>query len=169
MTKTLAQVVVIWGLVLWVVPVGITRVTRARGMTSLEFPPQPVAGWGLFLAASLVGLWTGLWMAREGEGTPLPLDHARRLVTTGPYAIVRNPMAVTGLSQGLGVALVLGSWAVLAYVLAGAAFWNWALRPLEERQLAADFGGAYETYRRAVRCWLPGKPAVRLPSSQRDP
>jgi protein-S-isoprenylcysteine O-methyltransferase Ste14 len=94
-------------------------------------------------------------MARLGAGTPLPLDHANRLVLRGPYAFIRNPMAFTGLTQATAVALILGSTAVLLYVGAGGSFWNWVVRPFEERDLARRFGEPYERYRRAVRCWVP--------------
>ena len=94
-------------------------------------------------------------MAVLGRGTPLPLDHPRVLVVSGPYAYIRNPMAVFGLAQGSGVAIVLGSWIVLAYVALGGALWNFLARPLEEQQLVHDFGESYARYRHHVRCWIP--------------
>jgi protein-S-isoprenylcysteine O-methyltransferase Ste14 len=64
-------------------------------------------------------------------------------------------MAVAGLGQGFAVAVWLGSWLVLTYVLAGAAVWQAVLRPVEEDDLARRFGAAYASYQRAVRCWWP--------------
>lgn len=153
--KTLAQSAVLWGLALWIVPLAIVRLAQGWDASWLRFAPWPRTGWTLLAIASAAGLWSGVTMARCGEGTPLPLDHARRLVIAGPYAYIRNPMAVFGLAQGVGVSLVLGSTAVLLYVAVGGCFWNWVLRPLEERDLTACFGGAYERYRRAVPCWRP--------------
>jgi len=49
-------------------------------------------------------------MAVLGNGTPLPAATARRLVIGGPYRFVRNPMAVAGLVQTVGVGLWTGSW-----------------------------------------------------------
>jgi protein-S-isoprenylcysteine O-methyltransferase Ste14 len=94
-------------------------------------------------------------MSRIGKGTPLPLDHATELVVLGPYAYVRNPMAVSGIGQGLAVALFLGSPLVAIYALIGSAIWQFVFRPLEEDDLAARFGGLYENYRAAVKCWVP--------------
>jgi len=155
LAKTATQVVVLWTLALWVVPVGIVRTLHALRITWMDVPAFPAAGWVLFGAASGVGLWSAATMARLGRGTPLPLDHARALVVAGPYAYVRNPMAITGLAQGLGVSLVLGSIAVALYVAAGGAIWNWVVRPLEERRLTEQFGESYRAYQRAVRCWRP--------------
>jgi protein-S-isoprenylcysteine O-methyltransferase Ste14 len=153
--KTLIQIVLFWGVLLWLFPLAIVRAVSAYQLAGLAFPPWPVAGWTLLALASAGGFWSGLTMARLGEGTPLPLDHAHRLVVRGPYAFIRNPMAFTGLTQGAAVALILGSTAVLIYVAVGGSFWNWVVRPFEERDLARRFGEPYERYRRAVRCWVP--------------
>lgn len=98
-------------------------------------------------------------MARRGGGTPLPIDAASRLVVDGPYRFVRNPMAIAGLAQALGVAIAIGSWMTLVYVAIGAAIWQWVVRPGEEPQLLRQFGGSYAAYRNAVRCWIPRAPS----------
>jgi protein-S-isoprenylcysteine O-methyltransferase Ste14 len=94
-------------------------------------------------------------MALLGEGTPLPAATARKLVVTGPYRFVRNPMAVAGAFQTIGVGLWRGSWMVIAAAIAGALAWSAFIRPSEEADLAARFGASYENYREAVRCWVP--------------
>ena len=152
--KTAAQVVVLWTLALYVVPVLIVRALGAAEITLFDVRPLPQLGWPLLILASAAGLWSGATMALRGRGTPLPLDHARQLVVTGPYAYVRNPMAIAGLSQGLGVVLILGSLAVAIYVVSGGLFWNQVLRPIEERRLEDQFGDAYRAYRQDVRCWI---------------
>lgn len=153
--KTFMQIVVVWGVVLWILPLAIVQVTSASAVAAVQFAPWPAAGWTMLLLASSGGVWSGLTMAREGQGTPLPLDHANRLVIRGPYAFIRNPMAFSGLIQGTAVALILGSWPVVLYVVAGGSFWNWVVRPLEEDDLVGRFGQPYERYRREVRCWVP--------------
>ena len=72
------------------------------------------------MLASALGLASAAAIATQGDGTPLPIDAPRRLVVSGPYAWVRNPMAVAGIAQGFGVALWHGSWVVAFYVIAGA-------------------------------------------------
>ena len=51
--------------------------------------------------------------------------------------------------------MMLSSWFVVLYALAGALMWNYAVRPHEEADLAARFGTDYDRYRQAVRCWVP--------------
>ena len=122
----------------------------------MEFP-RSTSGLAiaLFVAASALNLTTGALLATIGRGTPLPLACPQTLVLSGPYKYVRNPMAVAGISQGLAVAIWLGSWSVLAYSFAGGVFWHTVLRPPEERDLLARFGTSYESYRRAVPLWRP--------------
>ena len=94
-------------------------------------------------------------MATVGEGTPLPTATAPKLVVSGPYRFVRNPMALAGILQGVAVGWWLGSYVVLAYALAGAALWHLCVRPIEEADLRRRFGSDYERYQSCVRLWIP--------------
>ena len=105
-------------------------------------------------------------MATAGRGTPLPTSPARRLVIAGPYRWVRNPMALAGVLQAVGVGLWLGSWVVVAYALCGAVLWHVVVRPQEERELIERFGEPYEHYRRAARCWLPRTTPLASPKQR---
>ncbi len=154
-SKTLLQTSVFSATLLWLVPSGIFRLEAAWQLPRFDLPSRTAIGWSVLVCASLLGLWSGWTMATRGLGTPFPLDTARELVTRGPYRWVRNPMAVTGLTQGLGVALILGSWGVVVYVLVGGVLWHALVRPVEERDLLERFGESYASYRRRVGLWIP--------------
>ena len=153
--KTLTQIVVVWSLILVVFPYLITIVENKLGITQFLFPFQKPVAIVLFLAISSLGVWGSVVMSKVGQGTPLPLDHAKNLVILGPYAFVRNPMAVSGVGQGLAVALFLGSPLVVLYALMGSLIWQLIFRPLEEDDLRRRFGAEYEIYCENVKCWLP--------------
>ncbi len=155
MFKTFLQIVIVWTIILLVFPYLITIVEDKIGLTRLQFPLQGLISGLLFVLLSSVGVYSAMVMSRIGKGTPLPLDHATDLVVTGPYAYVRNPMAVSGVGQGLAVALFLGSPLVALYALMGSAIWQLVFRPLEEDDMTERFGAAYEQYRTNVKCWLP--------------
>ncbi|MBX2803171.1 MAG: isoprenylcysteine carboxylmethyltransferase family protein [Myxococcales bacterium] len=112
---------------------------------------------GLVVGIVLQGaqLGSAVWLALRGEGTPLPIDTAAKLVVAGPYAYVRNPIAMFGIAQGVLAGIVLGSASLTVYSLMGAALWHAFVRPIEEHDLTERFGAPYMRYQRSVRLWIP--------------
>ena len=155
LAKTAAQIFVVWGVILFIIPSFIVKLEDKLGVPHFAFPFQKPLAAILFVVISLLGLSSAFTMSRIGRGTPLPMDSARALVIRGAYAYVRNPMAISGIGQGLAVALFLGLPLVFIYALMGGLIWQLIFRPLEEGDLQANFGADYENYRRAVRCWIP--------------
>ncbi|WP_341769737.1 isoprenylcysteine carboxylmethyltransferase family protein [Agromyces protaetiae] len=158
---TAAQIVVFWGFFLVAIPLvlawleGRWRIELPVVTPLLAAPFVTVLGFVVLALASALGMWSAVAMSTRGGGTPLPRAMANRLVVAGPYRYVRNPMALAGIVQGAAVGLVLGSWLVVAYAIAGSLVWNYAIRPHEEADLERRFGEDFERYRDAVRCWCP--------------
>ncbi|MDQ4122423.1 MAG: isoprenylcysteine carboxylmethyltransferase family protein [Acidobacteriota bacterium] len=155
LTKTLLQIIIVWGLILFVIPPFIVRLEEKIGFDNFYFPYQKIAAVIFFVSISLLGLSSAYTMSKIGRGTPLPLDSASQLVVAGVYKYVRNPMAISGIGQGLAVALWHGSLFVAIYALMGGAIWQLVFRPLEEGDLQLRFGEEYEKYRKNVSCWIP--------------
>jgi protein-S-isoprenylcysteine O-methyltransferase Ste14 len=111
---------------------------------------------GVLIAAGLpVLLDSFARFAREGLGTPAPVAPPARLVVTGLYCHVRNPMYVALTALVLGQAGLLGSVPLLEY---GGAVWvacHLFVRLVEEPGLRARFGADYERYCANVRRWIP--------------
>ncbi len=116
----------------------------------------PIQALGLLVGlAGLVALVACFADFVAARGTPAPVAPTERLVVEGLYRYVRNPMYVAVVTIILGQALWHGSWWVLAY-----GFLVWAAtaafaRFHEEPVLRNRFGSEYESYRRAVRAWIP--------------
>jgi protein-S-isoprenylcysteine O-methyltransferase Ste14/uncharacterized protein (UPF0548 family) len=116
----------------------------------------------LFGATSVLALWSCFVLSTRGAGTPLPFDCPSKLVIAGPYRVVRNPMAVSGILQGVAVGLFLGSPAVLMYVGAGFIIAEVLIQPWEERDLEERFGLDFRRYRHLVPVWCPRLGLVSL-------
>jgi protein-S-isoprenylcysteine O-methyltransferase Ste14 len=155
LAKTAIQIIVVWSLILFVFPSLIVQLEDKLGVSRFTFPLQKILSAVFFVLISLPGLASAFTMSKIGKGTPLPLDSASKLVVRGTYAYVRNPMAISGVGQGLAVGLFLGSPLVLIYALMGGLIWQFIFRPLEEIDLHERFGADYENYCRETRCWIP--------------
>ncbi len=155
LVHTTIQIVVFWGVFLIIIPV-IINAFEDRWNLAYKFPILlVVVGFALLALSSVIGVWSARAIANFGSGTPLPSQMAHHLVARGPYAFVRNPMAIAGIVQGMAMGLLIGSWLVVVYALIGSLLWNWLIRPHEEADLIERFGDEYRDYAKRVRCWWP--------------
>ena len=153
--RTTIQIVIFWGVFLIILPV-IINAFEDRWNLSYKFPILlVVTGFAVLAFSSVIGVWSARAIANFGSGTPLPAQMAHHLVTRGPYAFVRNPMAIAGIAQGVSMGLLIGSWLVMVYAVIGSLLWNWLIRPHEEADLHDRFGNEYREYAKRVDCWWP--------------
>jgi protein-S-isoprenylcysteine O-methyltransferase Ste14 len=152
--RALLQVAAFTGLLVFVLPAVILDNTGVR--VDLDMPPWQ---WGLIAQVIAIPAILGLTAVQEfvsrGGGTPVPFDPPRRLVTSGVYAFVRNPMQLSAAVVLLLLGVFARSWwlaaaAVMAHIYSiGLAGWD------EDEDLRARFGDGWVTYRQGVRRWVP--------------
>jgi protein-S-isoprenylcysteine O-methyltransferase Ste14 len=150
------QLVAFAGLTLWLIPAIAIDLGDGSWAHLLGLPR-----WQLSLvvqAAALVAL-PGTLAVREfvarGGGTPYPWDPPRRLVTTGPYAYVANPMQLSATGLLLLAAVVTRSWAVAGAAASTVLFAAFVAAPHEHEDLTRRHGAAWASYRAHVRPWWP--------------
>ena len=117
-------------------------------------------GWLPLAAGAALMLWCWWDFATRGRGTPAPFAPTERLVVSGPYRVVRNPMYVAGVAILIGLALAAGAPGLVFYA---AGFWLVTaafVRLYEEPTLARTYGDSYDAYRRMVPAWLPRRAAA---------
>jgi hypothetical protein len=123
----------------------------ALGALRIELVYLPVMIWG-YLQYRLCGRYR---IALGGGGPGLSGAPPDRVVDTGIYAWMRNPMYLGHIIYMIGVALVFHSW--FAAVIAAARTVWFHFRVLkDERGLTERFGQAYADYTRRVKRWIPG-------------
>jgi protein-S-isoprenylcysteine O-methyltransferase Ste14 len=93
--------------------------------------------------------------ALMGLGTPAPVAPTQRLVVTGFYRYVRNPMYLGVLAIILGNALVLETGGVFAYAAVVALGFVLFVMGYEEPTLRRQFGAEYEAFCKNVPRWIP--------------
>jgi protein-S-isoprenylcysteine O-methyltransferase Ste14 len=82
----------------------------------------------------------------------IQVEKNQRVISTGPYAVVRHPMYTGALLLMLGVPLALGSWWGLLMFIPGVAVIIWRLLD-EERFLSRNLAG-YTEYENQIRYHL---------------
>jgi len=133
------------------------QVDRLLGLTAI-FPRPfniilslPVFSLGLFLMG-----WSVLNFIRA-KGTPVPFNPPPKLVTTGPYAYVRNPMLTGIFAMLFGFGLLLGSASLIVVFTPLFIFINvWELKTIEEPELLKRLGKDYIEYRKRTPMFFPG-------------
>jgi protein-S-isoprenylcysteine O-methyltransferase Ste14 len=122
----------------------------------------PLLGWtgrivgGLLVAAGVsVLLDSFARFALVGRGTPAPIAPTERLVVSGLYRHVRNPMYLAVLSIIFGQALLFGSTTLLWYGAVFSLLVHAFVVLYEEPTLRRRYGAEYDRYCAAVRRWRP--------------
>lgn len=112
----------------------------------------PLLAWG-YLQYHLCGRYR----TRRGGGGPGMSRPPERLVTTGPYAVTRNPMYLGHLVFAAGLVLTTGT---LTSAVALGALPGWFDRRVQrdEHRLRELFGASYDDYAARVPRWI-GKDA----------
>jgi len=125
-----------------------------------------------FLVASLPALITGLLVMLAGltvialtifrfiiigKGTLAPWFPTGKLVVTGLYKYVRNPMIIGVLIVLLGESIAVLSIKILIWMLLFFLINHLFFLLYEEPNLEKRFGDEYRSYKKRVPRWIPGK------------
>jgi protein-S-isoprenylcysteine O-methyltransferase Ste14 len=126
----------------------------APGLSTLpSFNGRLAAIVALIIAAGLLLASTLQFRLAKTEFMPNSATNAS-LVTSGLFALTRNPMYLGMTLICLAAALWFGRWPMLAAPLAFFAIANWVFIPFEEAKMRRQFGDAFDAYTKRVRRWI---------------
>lgn len=122
--------------------------------------PARIGALGLGALLYFLGLALYLWgvgtlgeMYRASSGFGVRLDAQHRLVTQGPFALVRHPLYLGLQVAAVGGLLLYRTW---TFVFVTVNFLGLAIRAeREEQALAMEFGERWNAYVRRVPAWIP--------------
>lgn len=130
-------------------------IDKVWGIPSLSGLPFKVAGFALTASGLLLIVWSCWLQFTAGQGTTGFSEPTKKLVTSGPYAVVRNPM-MDGqflVFAGLGFLFDLGAMFLVLPIVILAVHGFTVM--VEEPNLKGRFGQAWIEYAESVPRWLP--------------
>ena len=120
--------------------------------------------WPLLILGTAPIAWAVAAFVREGGASGAVGHRPGRLVTSGPFRTLRNPIYAGVGFLLLAVAVVRRSPSFLLAAILFAPIIDFYVRQVEEPRLTARFGEAYRRYAEAVPRWIPrwkAEPDVR--------
>lgn len=100
--------------------------------------------------------WGGiLEFPARGLGTPLPYDTAPRLLTSGPYAYIRNPVQLSIAVLLVGVGVWLSSAIVIVVGFLSIPISEVLSKWDEIYEMPRRYGDQFRAYQQNVRRWIP--------------
>ena len=93
-----------------------------------------------------------------GSSWRIGVDHGERteLVTSGPFALVRNPIFSAMIPTALGLVLLVPSWVAILGLVGLVVALELQVHVVEEPYLLRTHGGTYAEYAARVGRFLPG-------------
>src|SRR6185437_88358 len=129
---------------------------------------RAVASVFLFALAAVLS-----WSSSRALAGQLRIDAAlgadHRLVRSGPYALVRNPIYSSMLLVLCAIAVIIAGWKLFVIALLLFVIGTEIRVRIEERLLDSRFGEEFQTYKRSVPAYLPFLSKKFLPSSGPQP
>lgn len=128
----------------------------AMPFARMDLPPEPVfiTAVILFWAGVLLYIWAILTLGAFFRVTVQLLD-GQRLVTRGPYRLLRHPAYSGGILLFAGIGLATGNWiSAVTAPLSVAIAYAWRIH-VEEIALRERFGAEFEANRRRTWAVIP--------------
>ncbi len=164
MHKTIQQITsfVLPVTVLIIIPLCIEKNISVKHVSAL------VAGIIIMIMGLALMTVTIMSFIKIGRGTLAPWSPTKKLVTTGIYAYVRNPMILGVLIVLIGEAVAISSRNILVLAVIFFIVNNIWFLLYEEHVLSRRFGDEYKEYRKNVPMWMP-RPTPYKPDRRPGP
>jgi len=112
--------------------------------------------WPLGIGIILIGLLIRLWATKHiARRMPWMKKKGKKLVKTGPYAIVRNPLYIGNISIAMGLSVLSELAWFLPFVFLYFFILYHSVALYEEKKLLGRWGDEYRAYLKDVPRWIP--------------
>ncbi len=116
-------------------------------------PPVSYIGVLFIVFGAIINVWTDN-LFKKVDTTVKPHRMPTALTTSGPFRISRHPMYLGMTSILLGVTFLCGSFITFIFPVLYIVIMETVFIPMEEKNLARQFGDEYANYKKRVRRWV---------------
>ncbi len=107
------------------------------------------------LIGAILCLWSGYGFLKA-RGSPVPLNPPKKLLSTGLYSQIRNPMVLGWIIMLFSLGILLKSVSLIfiftpLFILLNVLY----LKTIEEKEMEKKFGEEYLQYKRSVPMFIP--------------
>ena len=114
-----------------------------------------VLGWLIIVPGFLIMFWPVIAFFST-RGTPVPFNPPPKLITSGLYAYIRNPMLLGLFIFMLGLGILLGSLSLIfIFTPLFIALNGFYIKAIEEKEMEKKFGQEYLEYKKRVPMFFP--------------
>jgi protein-S-isoprenylcysteine O-methyltransferase Ste14 len=129
-----------------------------KWLTCLHFSPplwSTVLAWVIMVVGWFLSFWPVIAFFRT-RGTPVPFNPPPKLITSGLYAYIRNPMLLGLFIFMLGLGVLLGSLSLIfiftpLFIVINVIY----IKAIEEKEMEKKFGREYLEYKKRVPMFIP--------------
>jgi protein-S-isoprenylcysteine O-methyltransferase Ste14 len=128
---------------------------------SMQFPDIFNFPWNIIISVPIIVIGfllmsLSVFYFLKVRGTPVPFSPPPKLVKTGPYKHVRNPMLTGLFIQLFGFGFIFNSLSLIVIFTPLFIIVNvWELKRIEEPELKKRFGKEYLDYKKQVPMFFP--------------
>lgn len=162
-TKKVRTTLTILGSVFFLTIVLLTIYIAIKMDRLLDLPELFSSLWGTIVSLPFIvvgvclWLWS-VWQFIRAKGTPVPFNPPQKLITTGPYAYVRNPMLAGVFLMLFGVGVLLQSISLtFIFTPIFILFSILEFKLIEEPELEKRLGREYIEYKKTTPLLIPKK------------
>ncbi len=107
------------------------------------------------ILGGFIAMSTILAQIKFASGTPFPMLPTQKLLVTGPFEYCRNPMTLGTIMLYSGIAVFIGSFSAVLFVVLFTLLLFMYIKLVEEKELALRFGQAYLDYKKNTPFIIP--------------
>lgn len=133
------------------IPLVLVYLNNYWQLPKLENAYLQLVGFLSVVIGIILGLYAASIFAKNGKGgSPLPFDPPKKLITSGAFKYIRNPMFTGSALVWFGELFFLGSILLLPYAIVWVLFNHIHLILQDEKWLKKRFGKEYLEYKKAT-------------------